>query len=83
MYRFLKLGRVALSVARLTQEPKVPGSIPGRGSGKVLGKFSVPGRPSGNSKARAYCTYSRFERVVWTFFLASIFSSPSLEDGQI
>ena len=50
----------------------------------VLGKLSLPGRPTylDNSRARAYCTWVG---VVWTFFLSSIFlfSSPSLVDGPI
>ena len=54
----------------------------------VLGKLSVPGCPTGldNSRARAYCTCSRYGwGFVWTFFLSSVFSllSPSVADGLI
>ena len=54
------------------------------GGAKVLGKLSVPGRPTSlnDSRARAYCTCSRCGwGFVWTFFLSSIFFSflsPSL-----
>ena len=49
----------------------------GSGGAKVLGKLSVPGRPTSldDSRARAYCACSRCGwGVVWTFFLSSIFS---------
>ena len=54
------------------------------GGAKVLGKLSVPGRPTSldDSRARAYCACSRCGwGVVWTFFsLIYLFSflSPSL-----
>ena len=53
------------------------------GGAKVLGKPSVPGRPTGlvDSRARAYCACSRCGwGFVWTFLFSSIFSflSPSL-----
>ena len=55
------------------------------GGAKVLGKLSVPGRPTSldDSRARAYCACSRCGWViVWTFFPSSIFSfSLSLGDG--
>ena len=41
------------------------------GGAKVLGKLPVPGRPTDldYSRARAYCTCSRWRvGVVWTFF---------------
>ena len=44
---------------------------------KVLGKLSVPGRPTNlnNSRARAYCTCSGCGfGDIWTFFLSSVFS---------
>ena len=47
------------------------------GGAKVLGKLSVPGRPTSldDSRARAYCACSRCGwGFVWTFFLSSIFS---------
>ena len=47
------------------------------GGAKVLGKLSVPGRPTSldDSRARAYCACSRGGKGgVWTFFLSSIFS---------
>ena len=58
------------------------------GDAKVLGKLSVPGRPTNfeNSRARVYCACSRSGRVVGTFFsLVYLFSflSPSLGDGPI
>ena len=42
----------------------------------VLGKLSVPRRPTNldNSRARAYCAGSRCGGVVWTFLSSSIFS---------
>ena len=43
----------------------------------MLGKLSVPGRPTSldDSRARAYCACSRCGcGVVWTFFPSSIFS---------
>ena len=50
----------------------------GRGgeSRVVPGKLPVPGRPanSDNSRARAYCAFSRCGWVVWTLFLSSIFA---------
>ena len=55
----------------------------------VLGKLSVPERPTNldNSRARAYCACSRCGlRVVWyVFFSPCLFSllSPSLEGGPI
>ena len=59
------------------------------GGAKVLGKLSVPGRPSNldNSRARAYCACSR---CGWGWF-GHVFSrlsflpsfSPSLGDGPI
>ena len=53
------------------------------GGAMVLGKLSVPGRPTylDKSRARANCACSRSVRVVWTFFsLIYLFSflSPSL-----
>ena len=55
------------------------------GSAKVLGKLSVPGRPTGldNSRARTYCTCSRcglglFERCFFFFFLLSFLFKFSL-----
>ena len=53
------------------------------GEAKVLGKLSVPGRPTSldNSRARAYCACSRCGwGFVWTFFLylSFPFSFPSL-----
>ena len=42
----------------------------------MLGKLSVPGRPTNldDSRARAYCACSRVRvGAVWTFFLSSIF----------
>ena len=47
----------------------------GEGGTKVPGKVPVPGRPANlnNSRARAYCAFSRCRWVVWTFFLSSIF----------
>ena len=59
------------------------------GGAKVLGKLSVPGRPTGlgDSRARAYCACSRCGwGVVWTFFshLSFLISfSLSLGDGLI
>ena len=49
----------------------------------MLGKLSVPGRPTSldDSRARVYCACSRGGwGFVWTFFLSSILSllSPSL-----
>ena len=47
------------------------------GGAKVLGKLSVPGRPTSldDSRARAYCACSRCGwGFVWTFFLSSITS---------
>ena len=47
------------------------------GGAKVLGKLSVPGRPTSldDSRARAYCACSRCGRgLLGTFFLSSIFS---------
>ena len=47
----------------------------------MLGKLSVPGRPTSldDSRARAYCACSRCGwGFVWTFFLSSIFSCLSL-----
>ena len=60
----------------------------------MLGKLSVPGRPTSldDGRARAYCACSRCGwEFVWTFFLSSIFSfffflasfSLSLGDGPI
>ena len=54
----------------------------------VLGKFSVPGRPTNleNSRARDYCACSRCGMGLFEhFFLSSIFFflSPSLGDGPI
>ena len=53
----------------------------------MLGKLSVPGRPTSlnDSRARAYCACSRCGwGVVKTFSLSSIFSfSLSLGDGPI
>ena len=42
----------------------------------MLGKFSVPGRPTGlaDNRARANCACSKCG-FVWTFFLSSILSS--------
>ena len=43
----------------------------------MLGKLSVPGRPTtlDDSRARAYCACSRCGwGFVWTFFLSSVFS---------
>ena len=56
------------------------------GGAKVLGKLSVPGRPTSldDSRARAYCACSRCVwEFVWTFFLSSVFFSflsPSLRE---
>ena len=47
------------------------------GGAKVLGKLSVPGRPTSldYSRARAYCACRRCGwGLVWTFFLSSSFS---------
>ena len=47
------------------------------GGAKVLGKLSVPGRPTNldYSRTRAYCACSRCGwGFVWTFFLPSISS---------
>ena len=47
------------------------------GGAKVLGKLSVPGRPTSldDSRARAYCACSRYGwGFVWTCFLSSVFS---------
>ena len=47
------------------------------GGAKVLGKLSVPGRPTSldYSRARAYCACSSSGwGFVWTLFLSSIFS---------
>ena len=47
------------------------------GGAKVLGKLSVPGRPTSldYSRARAYCACNRCGwGFVWTFFLSSTFS---------
>ena len=48
----------------------------------MLGKLSVPGRPTSldDGRARAYCACSRCGwGVVWTFFLSPFsFLSPSL-----
>ena len=47
------------------------------GGAKVLGKLSVPGRPTSldDSRARSYCACSRCGwGFVWTFFLSSIFT---------
>ena len=53
----------------------------------MLGKLSVPGRPTSldDGRARAYCACSRCGwGFVWTFFLSSIFSfSLSLGGGPI
>ena len=40
----------------------------------VLGKLSVPGRPTNldYSRARAYCACNGCGGVVWTFLLSSI-----------
>ena len=49
----------------------------GSGGAKVLGKLSVPGRPTSldGSRARAYCACNRCGwGFVWTFFLVSILS---------
>ena len=52
------------------------------GGAKVLGKLSVPGRPTSleDSRARAYCACSRCGWGCLDIFLSSIFSllSPSL-----
>ena len=55
----------------------------------VLGKLSVPGRPTNldNSRARAYCACSRcgcslFEHFFLVVYLFS-FLSPSLRDGRL
>ena len=59
------------------------------GGAKVLGKLSVPWRPTSldDSRARAYCACSRCGwGFVWTFFshLSFLFSfSLSLGDGPI
>ena len=65
--------------------------VGGRGSSggaKVLGKLSVPGRPTSldDSRARAYCTCSRCGWGCLDIFpLVYLFSflSPSLGDGPI
>ena len=46
------------------------------GCAKVLGKLSVPGRPTNldDCRVRAYCACSRCGGVVWTFFFSSIIS---------
>ena len=47
----------------------------------MLGKLSVPGRPTSldDGRARAYCACSRCGwRFVWTFFCRLSFLSPSL-----
>ena len=58
------------------------------GGGRVLGKLSVPGRPTylDNSRARAYCACSRCGLGCLDIFsLVYLFSflSPSLGDGPI
>ena len=52
----------------------------------VLGKFSVPGRPTNleNSRARDYCACSSCSRGLHSFSRLSFsFLSPSLGDGPI
>ena len=52
----------------------------------VLGKLSVPGRPTNldNSRARAYCACSRCGLGLFGHFFSRIsFFSPSLGDGPI
>ena len=58
------------------------------GGAKVLGKLSVPRRPTGldDTGTRAYCTSSRRGRVLFRHFsLVYLFTfpSPSLGDGPI
>ena len=56
---------------------KVMGGGGWSGGAKVLGKHSVPGRPTilNDSRARAYCACNRCGwGFVWTLFLSSIFS---------
>ena len=55
------------------------------GGAKVLGKLSVPGRPTSldNSRARAYCACSRCARGLFGHFsLIYLFSSLSLSLGD-
>ena len=52
----------------------------------VLGKLSVPGRPTNldNSRARAYCAYSRCGLGLFGHFFSGLsFFSASLGDGPI
>ena len=60
-----------------------PGKRPGielrrgwSGGAKMLGKLSVPRRPTSldDRRARAYCACNRCGWGFWTFFLLSIFS---------
>ena len=56
------------------------------GGAMVLGKLSVPGRPTNldNSRARAYCACSRCGLGLFEiFFLVNLFFSPSLGDAPI
>ena len=58
------------------------------GGAMVLGKFSVPGRPtnSDNSRARANCTCSRCGWALFDVFFSRLsfsFLCPSLGDGLI
>ena len=57
------------------------------GGAMVLGKLSVPRRPTNldYNRARASCACSRYARGVWTFLFLSVLSSfsPTLGDDPI
>ena len=56
------------------------------GGAKVLGKLSVPGRPTNldNSRGKAYCACSRCRWGLFGYFFSLVFFlSPSLGDGPI
>ena len=68
------LNNITHYIAILNIMPSCPGWS---GGAKVLGKLSVPGRPTDldNRRARAYWACSRCEwGLFWTVFLLSIFS---------
>ena len=88
--RVITVWRVNVTLYTTTVSPKCSVTERGwSGGAKVLGKLSVPGRPTNldNSRARAYCACSRCGWGVFGHFFAHLsflFSfSLSLGDGPI